>query len=49
MNMPAQEVIDQLGRQIAELAVRLAIAEARVAAFERAEIERAAKQEAEDG
>jgi hypothetical protein len=39
MQVDAQEVIDRLARQIGELAVRLAVAEARVAAYELAATE----------
>jgi len=39
MQVDAQDVIDRLARQIGELAVRLALAEARVAAYELAATE----------
>lgn len=46
MNVEADDVVNRLARQVAELTVRLAIAEARVGAYERAEVERAAAEEA---
>ena len=49
MEVEVQRVLDQLARQIGETAVRLAVAEARVAAFERAEVDRIAAEEAADG
>jgi hypothetical protein len=44
----AREVIGSLARQVADLTVRLAVAEAQVAAFERAEVDRIAAEEAAD-
>ena len=49
MQVDVQQVIDNLGRQVGDMAVRLAVAEARVAAFERAEVDRIATEEAADG
>lgn len=46
MELDAEDVVNRLGRQVADLTVRLAIAEARVSAYERAEVERAAAEEA---
>lgn len=48
MPVDAQMVIESLSRQIADLTVRLAVAEARATALERAEVDRAAAQEAAD-
>lgn len=49
MNVEVQAVIDNLGRQVGDMAVRLAVAEARIAAFERADVDRVAAEEAADG
>lgn len=48
-NVDANAVIGSLAAQISELTVRLAVAEARVAAFERADVDRIAAEEAADG
>ena len=48
MTVDAQEVIERLARQLAELAIRLAVAESRVTAYERAEVDRMAAQEADN-
>lgn len=47
-NVDVNAVVSSLATQISELTVRLAVAEARLAAFERAEIDHMAEQEAAD-
>lgn len=49
MEADVNAVIDGLARQNASLAVRLAVAEARIAQLEREDVERMAAQEAENG
>ena len=47
MDADLNDVLDRLARQIADLSVRLAIAEARLAAVDREAVEKAAAQEAD--
>lgn len=47
MNVDAQQVIDRLARHIADLTVRLAVAESQVEAYKKAEVDRLAEQEAD--
>ena len=49
MEVDVQAVIERLSRQIADLTVRLAVAESQVAAYERAEVDRMAAQESKNG
>lgn len=45
METDATEVLSNLARQVADLSVRLALAEAQVAAYQRAEVDRLAEEE----
>lgn len=49
MEADANAVLENLARQNASLAIRLAVAEARIAQLERVEIDRMAAEEAENG
>ena len=46
MDVDLKEVLQRLAGQVGDLTVRLAIAEAQLAAFERAEVDRIAAEEA---
>lgn len=43
-----QDIIDRLAREVSSLTVRLAMAEAQIAAHERADVDRLAEQENDD-
>lgn len=48
MEIDLNEVLSRLGKQVGDLSVRLALAEAQVEALQKAEVERFAQQEASD-
>lgn len=49
MTIEAQDVIDRLARQVSDMAVRLAVAEARADNAERSLVDALAEQESDDG